>query len=100
MQEAGHAPYIRSARSRDIPELNISWCQSNKIIHEIYRRHHKRKVYLCLSSTYTATQHHTTQEEMIMEAFEYLPVAIAIVAVVARITLFLPRQRNTPGRAA
>jgi len=35
-----------------------------------------------------------------MEAFEYLPVAIAIVAVVARITLFLPRQRNTAGRAA
>lgn len=27
-----------------------------------------------------------------MEAFEYLPVGIALVAVVARITLFLPRQ--------
>lgn len=34
-----------------------------------------------------------------MEAFEYLPVAIAIVAVVARITLFLPRQPKNAGHA-
>lgn len=35
-----------------------------------------------------------------MDAFEYLPVAIAIVAVVARITLFLPRQSKGARHAA
>ncbi len=34
-----------------------------------------------------------------MEAFEYLPVGIALVAVVARITLFLPRQPKNARRA-
>lgn len=35
-----------------------------------------------------------------MEAFEYLPVGIALVAVVARITLFLPRQPKSARRAS
>jgi len=39
------------------------------------------------------------EEEMSMEAFEYLPVGIALVAVVARITLFLPRQPKNARRA-
>jgi len=39
------------------------------------------------------------EEELIMEAFEYLPVGIALVAVVARITLFLPRQPKSARRA-
>ncbi len=39
------------------------------------------------------------EEDLIMEAFEYLPVGIALVAVVARITLFLPRQPKNARRA-
>ena len=60
----------------------------------------KGVLYCNATSQYLPTSANPRKKGLTMIALEYLPVGLAVLAVVARVAMFLPRQSKSQNQAA